>query len=98
VDRVNVAAMQAWMDDIGTVLDEVASDQAALVAMDVVALPLMLFAASHPERTSAVVLINAFACVARDSDYPWGLPPEALELRMTQFGQAVGTGVPGAST
>ena len=92
VDQVNVPAMQAWMDDIGTVLDEVGSDQAVLMAMDVVALPLMLFAASHPERTSAVVLINAFACLIRDSDYPWGLPQDAVELRTRQFGQMVGTG------
>ena len=30
VDQLNVPAMQAWMDDIGAVLDEVGSDQAAL--------------------------------------------------------------------
>jgi class 3 adenylate cyclase len=92
VDQANLPAMQAWMDDIGTVLDHVGSDQAALVAMDTSALPLMLFAASHPERTSAVVLINAFARMARDSDYPWGLPPAALERWITQFGQTVGNG------
>ncbi|HWC39124.1 MAG TPA: adenylate/guanylate cyclase domain-containing protein [Acidimicrobiales bacterium] len=92
VDQVNVPAMQAWMDDIGTVLDEVGSEQAALVGMDCVALPLMLFAASHPERTSALVLINTFASFARDTDYPWGLPPEALELWIKKFGQSVGSG------
>jgi class 3 adenylate cyclase len=92
VDQVNLPAMQAWMDDIGTVLDEVGSGQAALVAMDTSALPLMLFAASHPERTSAVVLINAFARFARDDDYPWGLPPAALERWIEKFSQTVGNG------
>jgi class 3 adenylate cyclase len=38
----------------------------------------MLYAASFPERVSALVLVNAFARFVRASDYPLGLPPELV--------------------
>ena len=92
VDASNVPALQSWMDDIGTVLDCVDSERAALVGWGESALPLMLFSASHPERVSALVLIDAFARFARDNDYPWGMPPDALAKWIDLYGHEVGTG------
>lgn len=92
VDQANVPALQTWMDDVGTVLDETGSSRAALVGWDLSTLPLMLFAASHPERVSALVLINAFARFSRDADYPWGLPAESLARWIAAYEREVGTG------
>jgi class 3 adenylate cyclase/pimeloyl-ACP methyl ester carboxylesterase len=92
VDQKNVPALQSWMDDIATVLDEVGSERTALVGTSETALPVMLFAATHPERVSALVLVNAFARFARDRDYPWGMPPTALARWIDGYEQTVGTG------
>jgi class 3 adenylate cyclase len=39
----------------------------------------VLFAATHPGRTSALVMCGSVAKVVRDEGYPWGLPAEQLE-------------------
>ena len=39
----------------------------------------MLFAASHPERTTALVLEDSFARLAWAPDYPWGMTPQTAE-------------------
>jgi class 3 adenylate cyclase len=41
----------------------------------------MVFAATHPDRTAALVLINSNARLRRAPDYPWGLPPD-MERRL----------------
>jgi pimeloyl-ACP methyl ester carboxylesterase len=37
------------------------------------------FAVNHPERVSALVLVNSCAYYVREDDYPWGTPPESLD-------------------
>jgi class 3 adenylate cyclase len=37
------------------------------------------FAASHPQRVDALVLIGTFAHYVREDDYPWGFPRERLD-------------------
>src|SRR5439155_17212916 len=44
IDTTRLPAMQAWMDDIGAVLDAAGSDQATLIAGSETGLPMMLFA------------------------------------------------------
>ena len=39
----------------------------------------ILLAATHPERTQALVLINAFARIVRTPDYPAGVPTAVVE-------------------
>jgi class 3 adenylate cyclase len=39
----------------------------------------MIFAAGHPERTSALVVINGGACYLRHDDYPIGLPRHLID-------------------
>jgi class 3 adenylate cyclase/pimeloyl-ACP methyl ester carboxylesterase len=84
IDTANLPAMQAWMDDIGAVLDAAGSNQATLVAASEAALPVMLFAATDPERTAGLVLINAFARYLRGPDTPFAIPVETAE-RYVEF-------------
>lgn len=39
----------------------------------------MVFAATYPERVSALVLYGTFARMTGTEDYPWGYPPDVFE-------------------
>ncbi|MFY9579046.1 MAG: adenylate/guanylate cyclase domain-containing protein [Gaiellaceae bacterium] len=92
IDTTRLPAMQAWMDDIGAVLDAAESEQATLVAGSEAALPLMLFAATNPDRTTGLVLINAFARFLRTPETPFGIPPEAAERYVELYRSISGRG------
>lgn len=64
------------MDDLRAVLDAVSSERAALVGFGEGGALSALFAATNPQRTSALVLVDSFARRAWAPDYPWGIPPE----------------------
>jgi class 3 adenylate cyclase len=49
------------------------------------------FSATHPERVSALVLINSYAHYVREDDYPWGVPPESLDRFAATVQQGWGT-------
>ena len=49
------------MDDVRAVMDAAGSERAALFGMSEGATMCMLFAAAHPERTSALILWGAMA-------------------------------------
>ncbi|MET1001667.1 MAG: adenylate/guanylate cyclase domain-containing protein [Acidimicrobiia bacterium] len=92
-DNVSVdalATLEDWTDDIATVMDAVGSERAALVGATVGCPISMLFAATRPERTSALVLINASARRLADSDYP-GVDPERADDLTADFRSAWGT-------
>jgi class 3 adenylate cyclase len=73
------------------VLDEVGSERAAiLVSLDAGSMA-MYFAATKPERTSALILFNTTARVLAADDYPIGMPREVAEALLGQFDQVWGT-------
>ena len=51
-----------------------ALERAALLAWGESSGATMFFAATYPERTTGLVLVNAYARYARGEDAPWGLP------------------------
>jgi class 3 adenylate cyclase len=80
------------MDDVRAVMDAAGSERAALFGMSEGAMMCMLFAAAHPERTSALVLWGAMARSTWAEDYPWAPPREAVleaeeELVLPFWGQ-----------
>src|SRR6266581_7523507 len=78
-------SLEQWVGDALAVLDAVGSERAALCGADEGALVAMLTAATHPTRTSALILLNAYPRLRRDTDYPDGLPDHLV----TRFAQAV---------
>lgn len=92
IDATRLPALQAWVDDIGAVLDAAGSEQATLVAASESALPVMLFAATYPERTVGIVLINAFACFVRTAETPFAMPAEAARQYVELYHALAGTG------
>jgi class 3 adenylate cyclase len=64
------------MDDIRAVMDAAGSERAVLVGLGEGGALCALFAATYPERTIALVLINAFPRMVRSPELPW-LPTRA---------------------
>jgi class 3 adenylate cyclase len=71
--------LEQRVDDVRAVMDAVGSDRAALLGISEGGPMNILFAATYPERTAALVLYGSFARLMRDEDYPFGLPPDAIE-------------------
>src|SRR6516225_9156883 len=88
----NLPAMQAWTDGLVAVLDAVGSESASVFATGESALPVMLLAASHPQRVHSLVLWAPFARFLRADDYPCGMPEPTFTRYVDGFGDTVGTG------
>jgi pimeloyl-ACP methyl ester carboxylesterase len=71
---------EEWAEDLRVVLDAAGSERAAIYAeLDAGAVG-MIFAATHPERTSALILGNTVARYAQAEDYPHGAPETVEEI------------------
>ncbi len=71
--------LEERMDDVRAVLDAAGSTRAALLGTSEAGALNILFAATHPERTIALILLNSYARLAWAHDYPWGIRPEDAE-------------------
>lgn len=76
-DRIlALGSFEELMDDIGAVLDAAGSERAALFGGAEGGPMCALFAATYPERTTALVLGASYARRKWAPDYPWGLDEE----------------------
>ncbi len=78
-DRVpdaNLPTLEQRMDDVRAVMDAAGSQRAALFGQSEGASMAILFAATYPERTTALVTFGAFACRVWHPEYPWAPTPE----------------------
>ena len=84
-----LATLEDWTDDIVSVMDAVGSDRAAIVGA-MTGVPIVtLFAATYPERVSALVLVNPVRAVAYDQGSE--LDAAAFDREMTAFKHSWGT-------
>jgi class 3 adenylate cyclase/pimeloyl-ACP methyl ester carboxylesterase len=83
--------LERQMDDVGTVMDAAGSESAAIFGGARAAAMTMLFAASHPERTSALVLYAPVARSLRAPDWPFGRTEEEQQLFFERFTAEMGT-------
>jgi class 3 adenylate cyclase len=93
-DPVLLDALPPWegyAEELEAVLDQVGSERAAIMAHIDAGPMALLFAASRPERTSALVLVNCSAKWVAADDYPIGIPLEVAEGIRTQIDQLWGT-------
>jgi class 3 adenylate cyclase len=77
------------LDDILCVMDAVGSDRSALFGCHIGGRLAILFAATYPERTSAVVTFGAHPTTLADDDYPWGIRPEEFETLTEAIGRGL---------
>jgi class 3 adenylate cyclase len=71
--------VEQGVDDLVAVLDAVGSERAALFAVGGSGVTSLVAAATHPERVASLVLVNSYARMAWDADYPWGIPQHVLD-------------------
>lgn len=71
--------LEEQMDDVVAVMDAVGSERAGLFAQFEAGGMAMLFAATHPERTGALILYEAVARGSWAPDYDWALRKEDRE-------------------
>jgi len=76
---VGFPTLEQRMDDLRAVMDKVGSEQAAVFGHSEGGNMSILFAATYPERTSALILFGTFAKRLWAPDYPWAPTPEARE-------------------
>jgi pimeloyl-ACP methyl ester carboxylesterase len=95
-DRVSeawVPTLEERMDDVRAVMDAVGFERAAIFAPSDAGSMAILFAATYPERTTALVLYGTFAAGVKEPGYPWGAPPAewdaAAERWREQWGRVV---------
>jgi pimeloyl-ACP methyl ester carboxylesterase/class 3 adenylate cyclase len=93
IPRDGIPSLEQWLDDISSVMDEVRSERTVLVGMGGGGSLSMLFAATYPERTAGLVLINSFPRLSQTFDYESGraqaVEDELLHVMRTGWGRGV---------
>ena len=88
----STTTLEDQMEDVSAVLDAVGSEQAALFAQAEGAAMAMLYAATHPERTRALILYAGMPRVTGAPGYEWPGTPAERERRIADIFTTWGTG------
>ena len=90
-DRMREAAtLEARMDDLGAVMDAAGSRRAVFWASLESARLAILFAATYPERTSGLVLLEPWIRGRQAPDYPWAPSDEEWRRQIADVGERWG--------
>jgi DNA-binding SARP family transcriptional activator/pimeloyl-ACP methyl ester carboxylesterase len=84
-DRVSpdrLPDLETRMDDVRAVMDAARSERAVVIGVSEGGPMSLLFAATHPGRTTGLVLFGTFPRVMRAHDYPNGTSEEDLRRRI----------------
>jgi class 3 adenylate cyclase len=88
----SLPGLEQWTDTTKAVMDDAGIASGVLLAMDAAALPACVFAATFPERTSALILFGGFVRAKADVDYPVGWDSDhaafLLEAQLAAWGSA----------
>ncbi len=91
-DRLrSVPTLEARMDDVRAVMDAAGMERAALLAAHEGTRLAILFAATYPERTAALVLFDPSPKGRRSPDYPWARSDEEWRDWLREVGEDWGT-------
>jgi class 3 adenylate cyclase len=71
--------LEESMDDLRAVLEAAACERPAIFGISEGGPMSMLFAATYPERISALVLYGTYARMVKSADFPFGMPGDALD-------------------
>jgi len=88
----STTTLEDQMEDVTAVLDAVGSEQAAVFAQAEGAAMAALYAATHPERTRALILYAGMVRMTGAPGYEWPGTSQERERRMAEIFAAWGTG------
>ncbi len=80
-----VPTLELRIDDVRAVMDAAGSERAVLFGISEGGPMSVLFAATHPERVTDLVLYGAMGRTTEAPDYPWASPAEALRESVAEF-------------
>jgi class 3 adenylate cyclase len=86
-------SLEQWMDDVTVVMQAVGSERATLLGFGGGSLMSLLFAATYPERTAGLVLLNGFARLTASEDYEAGLSAQTEADIREELRRSWGRGV-----
>jgi pimeloyl-ACP methyl ester carboxylesterase len=92
VPLAGMPTLEAWTDEMDAVLDAIDAPQVAILGWEVGGMIAALFAAAHPERVSALLLVNSLPRVTATDDYPWGPPRDAAQRAVEEAAETWGCG------
>ena len=75
-DRVKIPTLEQRMDDVRAVMDAAGSEKAALFGNSDGGPMSILFSATYPARTTALIIYGSYARRLRAPDHPYGKTPE----------------------
>jgi class 3 adenylate cyclase/pimeloyl-ACP methyl ester carboxylesterase len=84
--------LEGWVDDLHAVVTAAGLDDVVLYGQIMSGPVAALYAATHPERTRALILVNSGAAVARSEDYEAGMTPVEYERLTAWIEQVWGSG------
>ena len=90
---VGAPTLEDQIDDVLAVMEAAGSERAALLGSLEGGPLAMTFAATHPDRVSALVLYATFARSAWAPDYDWAPKPEEREARLSMLTEHWGEGL-----
>lgn len=76
--RGYVDPVEDTLDDVRAVLDANDSEEAVLIGDTEGGMLACVLAATYPERFPTLILVNSYARMARDADYPIGAPTQVI--------------------
>jgi len=91
IARNAIPTWEEWTEDIEAVLNAAGSSQTAVLAAYDGGPISILFTAMHPERVSALALVNTTARYLVADDYPIGMTPEIVEATVETIANSWGT-------
>ena len=92
-DRISdLSTLEERMDDIRAVMDAVGSEEAILFGHSEGGSASLLFAATYPERTKALISFGVFAKRRYAEDYPWAPTDEERQAIYDMIEQDWGSG------
>ena len=92
VPLTQLLTLEERMDDVRAVMDAAGSERAAFFAVSEGGPMALLFAATYPQRATALVLYGEYARLAPAPDYPSGIPREQFERFLQRIDDGWGTG------
>jgi pimeloyl-ACP methyl ester carboxylesterase len=92
-DRVAaLPTLEERMDDVRAVMDEIGSERAALLGLSEGGPMSALFAATYPERTSALLMLGSFPRYLHHEDCPWARTQEEWGILLDDIDRSWGSG------
>jgi pimeloyl-ACP methyl ester carboxylesterase len=87
-DRVpndRLPTLEQRMDDVRAVMDAAGSERAALMGVSEGGPMCLLFGATYPERTEALITVGGYARSLYAEDYPWARTADELESAIREI-------------